>query len=70
MISAEVKKEKEEKEGKKLIRSERYYGSVSRSFSLAQDVDQAAAKAKYTDGVLEVTLPKKPGSTPMKIEIS
>lgn len=70
MISAEVKKEKEEKEGKKLIRSERYYGSVSRSFSLAQDVDQATAKAKYTDGVLEVTLPKKPGSTPMKIEIS
>ena len=70
VISAEVKKDKEEKEGEKLIRSERYYGSVSRSFSLAQDVDQGAAKAKYTDGVLEVTLPKKAGSTPTQIAIS
>lgn len=70
VISAEVKKEKEEKEGEKLIRSERYYGSVSRSFSLAQDVDQGSAKAKYTDGVLEVTLPKKAGSTPTQIAIS
>ena len=34
-ISAEVKKEKEEKEGKKVIRSERYYGSVSPSFTLS-----------------------------------
>lgn len=69
-ISAEVKKEKEEKEGEKLIRCERYFGSVARSFSLDQDVDQAAAKAKYTNGVLEVTLPKKPGGTSTNIAIS
>ena len=69
-ISAEVKKEKEEKEGKKVIRSERYYGSVSRSFSLAQDVDQASAHAKYSDGVLELTLPKKAGTSVKQLTIS
>jgi len=68
-ISAEVKQEKEEKEGERVIRSERYYGSMSRSFSLAQDVDEKTAKAKYTDGVLELTLPKKAGSHPGKIVV-
>jgi HSP20 family protein len=68
-ISAEVKEEKEEKEGERVIRSERYYGSMSRSFSLAQDVDEKTANAKYADGVLELTLPKKPGSHPGKIAV-
>jgi len=58
-ISAEVKNEKEVKEGEKLLRSERYYGSVSRAFTLGQDVEESAAEAKYKDGVLELTLPKK-----------
>lgn len=69
-ISAEVKKEKEEKEGKKVISSERYYGRVYRSFSLDSDVDQNAVKAKYTDGMLELTLPKKPGGKSKEISIS
>lgn len=69
-ISAEVKKETEEKEGNKLIRSERYYGSVSRSFSLAQDVDDGSASAKYENGVLVLNLPKKPGTTARKLTIS
>jgi HSP20 family protein len=68
-ISAEVKEEKEQKEGARVIRSERYYGSMSRSFSLGQDVDEKAAKAKYTDGVLELTLPKKSGSRQAKIVV-
>ena len=68
-ISAEVKEEKEQKEGGRVIRSERYYGSMSRSFSLGQDVDEKTAKAKYTDGVLELTLPKKTGSSPGKIVV-
>lgn len=68
-ISAEVKEEKEQKEGARVIRSERYYGSMSRSFSLGQDVDDKAANAKYTDGVLELTLPKKAGSQPGKIVV-
>jgi HSP20 family protein len=65
-ISAEVKQEKEEKEGERVIRSERSYGMASRTFSLADDVDQSKAKAKYADGVLELTLPKKPGSASRK----
>ena len=68
-ISAEVKEEKEQKEGGRVIRSERYYGSMSRSFSLGQDVDDKAAKAKYADGVLELTLPKKAGSRQAKIVV-
>jgi len=58
-ISAERKEEKEVKEGERVLRSERYFGKVSRSFNLGQDVDDAAASAKFADGVLELTLPKK-----------
>lgn len=58
-ISAEVKNEKEVKEGEKVLRSERYYGKVSRAFTLGKDVDEAAAQARYDNGVLELTLPKK-----------
>jgi len=68
-ISAEVKEEKEEKKGKTVIRSERYYGKVYRSFSLGQEVDQKATKAKYVDGVLELTLPKKPGRAGKQITV-
>lgn len=69
-ISAEVRKEKEEKAGKTVVRSERYYGSVSRSFSLAQDVDDQGARAKYQDGVLELSLPKKAGGSVKAIAVS
>ncbi len=69
-INAEVKQEKEESVGKRVVRSERYYGSVSRSFTLAQDVDQAGAQAKYNDGVLELTLPKKAGGAKKTIAVS
>jgi len=59
-ISAEVKKATVEKESEKLLRSERYYGKVYRSFNLDQEVDEAGAKAKFDNGVLELVLPKKP----------
>lgn len=58
-ISAEVKRQKEEKQGEKTLRTERYYGKVYRSFALSQDVDQDKAQAKYEGGVLELVLPKK-----------
>jgi HSP20 family protein len=69
-LSAEVKKEKEEKEGAKVIRSERYYGSVSRSFTLDESVDQSAASAKYENGVLQLTLPKKPNGQARLLKIA
>ncbi|MDH4234690.1 MAG: Hsp20/alpha crystallin family protein [Gallionella sp.] len=69
-ISAEVKQEKETKEGERLIRCERSYGMASRSFNLADEVDQNKVEAKYNNGVLELTLPKKPGSARKEITIS
>ena len=58
-ISAERKESKEEKEGERVLRTERYYGKVSRSFQLGQEVDESRASAKFVDGVLEPNLPKK-----------
>jgi len=58
-ISAEVKEDKEEKKDGRVLRSERRYGYASRSFMLDSEVDQAAADAKYSNGVLELKLPKK-----------
>lgn len=69
-ISAEVKQEKEAKEGERVIRCERSYGMASRSFTLADEVDQSQVQAKYSNGVLELTLPKKPGSIRKEIPIS
>ncbi|MEK7346279.1 MAG: Hsp20 family protein [Pseudomonadota bacterium] len=69
-LSAEVKKEKEEKEGARVIRSERYYGSVARSFTLDDSVDSSAALAKYENGVLQLTLPKKPNGQSQLLKIS
>ena len=68
-ISAEVKNEKEIKEGQKLLRSERYYGQTSRAFSLAQDVDEAGAEAKYQDGVLQLKLPNRAAARSKHLEI-
>jgi HSP20 family protein len=67
-LRAEVKREKEEK-GETMLRAERYYGAMTRSFTLAADVDDKAATAKYADGVLELTLPKKAGSTSRKLMV-
>lgn len=58
-ITAERKQEKEVREGERVLRTERYYGKVSRSFQLGQEVDESQASAKFVDGVLQLTLPKK-----------
>lgn len=57
-ISAEVKQDKEENKDGRVLRCERRYGYASRSVLLGSDVDQAAADAKYSNGVLELALPK------------
>lgn len=58
-LRAEVKQQDRQSEGEKLLRSERYYGAVSRSFQMPVDIDDGAAKARYENGVLQLTLPKK-----------
>ncbi len=68
-LRAEVQQKDEKKEGEKVLRSERYYGAVERSFQLPADVDAAQAKAKYDNGVLTLTLPKKQSSTTQRLKI-
>lgn len=68
-ISAEVNKQQEEKDNEKVLRTERYYGKVFRSFTLGQDVDENGAQAKYNNGVLELRLPKKATSSAKKLSI-
>lgn len=68
-LRAEVKQEDKKTEGEKVLRSERYYGAVSRSFQLPMEIDASAAKAKYDNGVLAVTLPKKMASTAKRLTV-
>ena len=68
-LSAEVKREKEITEGERVLHSERVFGKVSRSFALPQELDEAKAEAKFRDGVLELTLPKKAAPSRRQIEI-
>ena len=68
-ISAEVKNEKEVKDGETVLRSERYYGKVCRAFALEQDVDETATEAKYADGILELKLPKKASASIKRITV-
>jgi HSP20 family protein len=58
-VSVEVKQEKILKNGDTVLCAERFYGTIKRAFSLGQEVDEASAQAKYENGVLELTLPKK-----------
>ena len=68
-ISAERREETEVREGERALRTERYFGKVSRSFQLAQEIDEAQVTAKYVDGVLELTLPKKAAAQARRIAI-
>ncbi len=68
-ISAEARQEKEVKEGEKLLRAERHYGKIARSFALENEIDETSAQASYKDGVLELTLPKKTVTSARKLAI-
>jgi HSP20 family protein len=68
-LSAEVRRDKEEKKGETVVHSERYYGKQYRSFTLSQDIDRAKAEAKFENGVLKLTLPKAGPAKGEKIAI-
>jgi HSP20 family protein len=68
-MRGERKQEKEEK-GKKFHRIERTFGSFMRSFRLPDDVDEAAVKAEFKDGMINVTLPKSCKSKAKSIEVA
>ena len=58
-IRAEVSQVDSQSKDDKVLRSERYYGEVSRSFQLPVDIDETASKARYDNGVLTLNLLKK-----------
>jgi len=68
-ISAKTKRENEVKEGGRVIRSERYAGSLFRSFSLGHEINDKEARARVVDGVLELTLPKRAVSATSTLRI-
>jgi HSP20 family protein len=68
-LAAEVKREREASQDERELHTERVYGKLSRSFTLPQEVDEAKAQAKFKDGVLELTLPKKAAAQRKQISI-
>lgn len=68
-LTAEVKREKEEKKGETVVHSERYYGKQYRSFALGHDIARDKAEAKFADGVLELTLPKSVAGSSQRIAV-
>ena len=68
-LTAEVKREKEVTQDERVLHAERTFGKVTRSFTLPQEVDEAKAEAKFRDGVLELTLPKKQAAQRKQITI-
>ena len=68
-LAAEVKREREVQQDERVLHTERSYGKVTRSFSLPQEVDDGKAEAKFRDGVLELTLPKKAAASRKQISI-
>jgi HSP20 family protein len=67
-LSAELKRENEETK-ENLVHSERFYGRQFRSFTVGQDIDSKAAAAKFTDGVLDLTLPKSTVASTKRVTI-
>ena len=68
-ITAEVKREWEKKEGDRMLRSERYFGNIYRSFTLPAELDESACEAKYDKGVPELKLVKKAAAPGKKLAI-
>lgn len=51
-------------------RAERHYGRIRRAFRLPDDVGRDAIKAAYKDGVLEVTIAKRPETKAVRVEVA
>ena len=68
-ITAEVKKETEQKDNGRVLHSERQYGYASRTFTLASAVDEGKVQARYENGVLELTLPKRPTDDVKRVQV-
>ena len=68
-ITAEVRQEWEKKEGDRMLRNERYFGNIYRSFTLPAELDESASVATYNNGVLELKLVKKAAAPGKRLAI-
>lgn len=68
-LRAEVRQHDEKRDGEKVLRSERYFGSVARSFQLPAEIDATQARARYDNGVLVLSLPKKVSAAGQRLNI-
>jgi HSP20 family protein len=68
-ISAETKTEKEEKDGDRVLHSERFAASYARTFELPAEVTEDGADANFENGVLKLTLPKRATVTSKRLAI-
>ena len=68
-LEAELKQEGEVGKDERVLHVERAYGKAMRSFTLPQELDEDKVEAKYLDGVLELTLPKKAAAPRKQITI-
>ncbi|MCD2513611.1 Hsp20/alpha crystallin family protein [Comamonas endophytica] len=68
-LRAEVTQRDEQTQGGKVLRSERFYGAVERKFQLPADIDAQQANARYDNGVLCLTLPKKQGGQTRRLTV-
>lgn len=68
-LRAEVKQQDSQSSDERLLRSERYYGSVARSLQLPVAIDNSAAKARFDNGVLTLELPKKTGKGSQRLTV-
>lgn len=68
-IKAERNGIRETKDGERVLLKERFFGRVARNIELAQDIDETKVEARYNDGVLELTLPKKAPTSARQIAI-
>ena len=68
-IEGEIPEKEVEKEGKRSLLKERYYGRFSRSIRLPQPVNRDTVDASFENGVLTLTLPKSPEAQPKLIPV-
>ena len=64
------RKFEDEKQGRNFHRVERSYGQFVRSFTLPNDVDREKIRATFSDGILEIEIPKREDARPRQIKIS
>lgn len=68
IVEAERKRPEYAKDAQ-VHRAERAYGPLRRAFGMPEDAAHEGIKAAYRDGVLEITIPKRPESKPFKVKV-